>query len=77
MLKLLCQNPDLVVRVQDLRRQHNPVISFRRALHLFRQRVQVPEENSVFRYGIRFYEDFYQRRSTIFNQLLHSAEEQT
>ena len=37
----------------------------------------MPEENSVFRYGIRFYEDFYQRRSTIFNQLLHSAEEQT
>ena len=36
----------------------------------------LPEENGVFRYGIRFYEDFYQRSSAIFNQLLQSAEEQ-
>ena len=36
----------------------------------------LPEENGVFRYGIHFYEDFYQRSSTIFNQLLYSAEPQ-
>ena len=37
----------------------------------------LPEENGIFRYGIRFYEDFYQRSSMIFDQLLNSAEAQT
>ena len=30
----------------------------------------LPEENGVFRYGIRFYEDFYQRSGAIFTHLL-------
>ena len=36
----------------------------------------LPEENGVFRYGIHFYEDFYQKSGTIFNQLMNCCEAQ-
>ena len=36
----------------------------------------LPEENGVLRYGIHFYEDFYQKSGTIFNQLLNCSDAQ-